>query len=122
MYLQARMLLSFGKRIPSEVLRRVAPKAGLLEIKPAERSGLTTQARALEPRMVARFLEAVPSGAREQRLVFPALYEPAIVKVDHRGMLLAGYEWATYPDHLRGMVRQVWWLQATSSLGGTPAP
>lgn len=122
MFLQARILLNYGKRILSDALRRVTPKTGLLEIKPAERSSSSPGAGGLEPRLVAHFWEAVPSGARQRRQVFPTRYEPMIVKVDQRGMLIAGYEWAEYPDRLRGMVRQVWWLQATSSLGGTPAP
>lgn len=122
MYLQARILLNGGKRIPSDVLRRVTPKNGLLEIKPAERSGLATRVSAFDPQMVARFWEPVPTGAREQRQVFPSLYDPTIVKVDRRGLVIAGYEWVEFDDRLRGMVRQAWWLQATSTLGGTPAP
>jgi len=122
MFLQARVLLNYGKRIPPDVLRQVTPKTGLLEIKPGDRSRLSARSSALEPRLVALFWEPVPSGAREQRQIFPALCEPTIVKVDQRGMLIAGYEWVAYPDLLRGMVRQVWWLQATSTLGGTPAP
>lgn len=122
MYLQARILLNCGKRIPSDVLRRVAPKAGLLEIKRADRSSGSGRASAFDPQMVARFWEAVPSGARDQRQLFPPLFEPNIVKVDPRGLVIAGYEWVEFDDRLRGMVRQAWWLQATSTLGGTPAP
>lgn len=122
MYLQARILLNFGKRIPSDVLRQVTPKAGLLEIKPAERTGLSTRSSTFDPQMVARFWEPVPHSARVQRQVFPTLYEPTIMKVDRRGMVIAGYEWVEFEDRLRGMVRQAWWLQATSTLGGTPAP
>lgn len=122
MYLQARILLNTGKRIPSDVLRRVAPKPGILEVKRAESSGPARRTSAFDPQMVARFYDPVPPNAKRVGLVFPPLYDPTIVSADHRGIVIAGFEWVQFDDKLRGMVRQAWWLQSTASLGGTPAP
>ncbi|MCX9158041.1 hypothetical protein OPU71_18115 [Niveibacterium sp. 24ML] len=122
MFLQARILLNAGKRIPADVLRQVTPKTGLLEIKRAGSSGVAQPPSAFDPHTVARFWDPVPSGAKVQRQVFPPLYDPTIITIDIRGMLIAGFEWVDFDDRLRGMVRQAWWLQATSTIGGTPAP
>lgn len=122
MFLQARVLLNAGKRIPSDVLRRVVPKPGILEIKRAEASGLTGRASAFDPQTIARFYDPVPPNARRSGLVFAPLYDPTIVSADHRGIVIAGFEWVEFDDKLRGMVRQAWWLQSTSKLGGTQTP
>lgn len=102
MLVQALKLCHGGIRYPRAALRSAAPIVGTLIVEDWQEPNVEN--RALR---VARLKHPTQSFSPE--LLIP-LFDPVLVRCDHRGMVLTGFEYQAKDDET-ARVLQSWWLR-----------